>query len=283
MDPLLIHKVVKPGKVVPSRRADEAGLDQPLVAQAKTKMRTANATVLWKPYTAVGWKLGCFDLIDGCREETTEFQALFLGDRGLEVLNLRLMLSHEHDKGYIGNSGRPGVADKLRVEGQQPLGLVGVAARGCLPVHDTPTAVEFTNRINVRNELIGPGQLSYEFDLKILLRPGNMYSIVLRESLKQLDTFVENTIPGLPFLEFKGSFVERAPLLIECSATVFASKVSFQSFLKATSEEHTRPCFLFTPSVEITMTVTARAFQVVGNLCVAINHCCYFPSLADCC
>jgi hypothetical protein len=62
---VLIHKLVQPRKVVPSRATNQIRFDEFLVAKAEAKMGTAHATVLRKTDAAVGGELRSLDLVDG--------------------------------------------------------------------------------------------------------------------------------------------------------------------------------------------------------------------------
>jgi hypothetical protein len=68
MAPRLIHKVVQPGKVIPSRCPNEIGIDQFLVVKAKTNMGTARTAVLRKTDAAMERELRGLDLTDGIRQ-----------------------------------------------------------------------------------------------------------------------------------------------------------------------------------------------------------------------
>jgi hypothetical protein len=46
-------------------------------------MGAADAAVLRKPDTAVGWKLGGLNLFDRACDQLTKFLTLLIGDRGL--------------------------------------------------------------------------------------------------------------------------------------------------------------------------------------------------------
>jgi hypothetical protein len=52
--PRLIHKLVKPGKGIPSCRANQIPISKALIPQAEAKMGTAQTTVLRKSNAAVG-------------------------------------------------------------------------------------------------------------------------------------------------------------------------------------------------------------------------------------
>lgn len=78
-------------------------------------MRTAHAAVLREANPAVRWKLASFDLVDRRFDQPTELTALFLGDRGFQILDLRPLFSHEHNEGDVGNATNPGIANEPRI------------------------------------------------------------------------------------------------------------------------------------------------------------------------
>jgi hypothetical protein len=132
-----------------------------------------------------------FDLSHCGFNQSAVLLPLLLGDRGPEVLNLWMMLAHEHDHGDFGNSADPGVANELRIEREQSLGLFGITARDGLPIDDTGHAIEFSESINVGNEFIVPGKRSKHLDLQILPRPGNVNPIVLSKLLEQMNSLMD--------------------------------------------------------------------------------------------
>ena len=97
----LIHKFVKPIKVARSRPTDQIRFNQLLVTKAETQMRAADTAVLRETDPAVGGEKPRFKLMDGRLNQTAELPALFLRDRGLQVLDLRSLLPDEHDEGHI--------------------------------------------------------------------------------------------------------------------------------------------------------------------------------------
>ena len=117
-------------------------------------MSTAHTTVLREPDAAVGNELTCFDLSDSGFNQAAVLPALLIGNRGPEILNLRLVLSNEHNHGDFGDSADPGVADELRIKREQPLGLFRITARRSLPINNTGSAVELSESVDVRNEFV---------------------------------------------------------------------------------------------------------------------------------
>src|SRR5215469_7599629 len=130
------------------------------------------------------------------------------------------MLANESHEGYFGNPGDPGIADQLRIKRQQAIRILGISARGRLPVDDASLAVEFANRIKVRNKLM-PARKAGHFDLKVVLRRSYTNTIALYESLEQVNALVDQTVPRLAVLVIQRSISEESPFLVEGRARIF--------------------------------------------------------------
>jgi hypothetical protein len=111
----------------------------------------------------------------------------------------------------------------------------------------TTWAIKLTDGVNVCDKLFCVRELPYHLDLKILLRVGNLNSVVLgkRSSRCTMDRPAD---PGFPFFVFEGSIAERAPLPIECCATIVTAKISLQRLLEAAATNYRRPGFLLSPA-----------------------------------
>ena len=79
-------------------------------------------------------KLTGFDLANRRLDQPTKLTALLFRDRCFQILDLGLLLSHEHNERNIGDTADPGVANKLRVRGQQTLRLFGITTGSGLPI-----------------------------------------------------------------------------------------------------------------------------------------------------
>src|SRR5215469_18253678 len=110
------------------------------------------------------------------------------------------MLANEHHEGDFGNPGDPGIANQLRIKRQQAIRILGISARGRLPVDNASLAVEFANRIKVRNKLVPSREIADHFDLKVVLRCSYTNPIALYESLEQVNALVNQTVPRLTVL-----------------------------------------------------------------------------------
>src|SRR5271169_623264 len=137
----LVVKHVKPIKVGGSWLTNEFGPDKCLIPKAQPEVGTANTPVLRETDSWVGRKLGGFDLTSRGFDQLAKLLTLLFGDRSQEVLNLRDAFPHKRHDGHIRNPGDPGVADELKVQRSQSLGLVGITRTRGLPFQQTPHAV----------------------------------------------------------------------------------------------------------------------------------------------
>src|SRR6516162_195098 len=141
MAPRLIHKLVQPSKVVPSRCPNQIDIYQLLIIEAQTDVRAVRAAVLGKTNTAMERELRGLNLADGIGQQSTEFGSLFFRDGGSQILNFGVMLSHERHERHFGDTGDPGIADQLWVERKQTCRFLAITAGRGLPVHNTPNTI----------------------------------------------------------------------------------------------------------------------------------------------
>jgi len=133
-------------------------------------------------------EFGRLDPPDRVFDQMTEFLALLVGDRGVEVLNFNQPLADEYDLGNLGNACHPGIANQLWVEGQQSLRFVRVAAGGGLPLEQAAGAVELADGIHVGHEVVLPAEGPRELDLQVTPRLADANPIALGEAIEQLHT-----------------------------------------------------------------------------------------------
>src|SRR5712692_5759561 len=105
-------------------------------------MGAAQTAVLGKADTAVRNKLSLFDLANGCLHKAPELLPLLFRDRRSQILNFGSMFPHEDDQSHFRNPTDPGIADELRVERKQSLGLHRIATGSCLPVDQAVLAID---------------------------------------------------------------------------------------------------------------------------------------------
>src|SRR5712692_10325858 len=221
-------------------------------------MRAAQAAVLGKADTTVRNKLSRFDLADGCLHQAPELLPLFFRDRRSQILNLGSMLPHEDDQCYFRNPTDPGITDELRIERKQSLGLHRIPTGGCLPVDQAVLAIDLPEGIQIGNEFASSRQCPHDLDLKILLRTANSYAIIPRKGFEQMDSLVEEAVPGFSFAVFKRTVVVCIPFLEKHSSAILLTKVGTQSFFKAATEDHRCPGFSFPPAIQVTVAIAAR-------------------------
>src|SRR6516225_9454827 len=99
-------------------------------------MRAACASVLRKSNAAVREELPCLDLIDRSLNQLAKLPALLFVDRGLQVLNLRCVLSYKYNQGNLRNASHPGITNELWVKSQKTSGLFRVSRGRSFPVDD---------------------------------------------------------------------------------------------------------------------------------------------------
>src|SRR6266478_8690341 len=107
-------------------------------------MWAAQAAVLRKANTAVRNKLSALDLADRCLHEAPEFLTLLFRDRSSQILNFGSMLPDKNDQRHFRNPTDPRVADELRIERKQSLGLRRIATGCCLPVDQAVLAIDLS-------------------------------------------------------------------------------------------------------------------------------------------
>src|SRR5271154_3140335 len=150
--PLLL-KLVNPIKVARSRPANEFKIQQLLIPQANPQMRAAHTAILGKSDSAVRKELPRFNLIHGCLDQLAKLPPLLLVNGGLQILNFRCALADEDDQSDIGDPSHPGITNQLRIERQETLRLIRIAAGRRFPVDEAFRPVELADRIDIRKEL----------------------------------------------------------------------------------------------------------------------------------
>ena len=105
---------------------------------------------------------------------------------------------------------------------------------------------------------MAPSDGTDHLDLQVVLRRPNVNAIILDESLEQVDTLVDQTIPGFAFSVLQRGISEDAPFVEERCARILLTKQCSKSFFKTTPEDH-RPSLLFPPSIEVAIPIAARA------------------------
>ena len=179
----LIHKLVQPRKVVPSRATSQIRFDEFLVTKAEAQMGTADTAVLRETNATVVWKVRILDLVDSCGHYIAKFPALLFGDGGPQILDFGMVFTDEYHESDFRNAREPGIAKKLGVEGQDPCGFFCVPGRRGFPVDHRPYPIELTYGVEISQKLIAREQVAFNLDLKVLLWIGNADAVVAGEKL----------------------------------------------------------------------------------------------------
>src|SRR5258707_1854596 len=167
MGGILVRKLVKPTKVVCSWTPHECRFGQIRPPQAQPYIRTAGAGVLGETDTTVRQELGGFDPPDRVLNQVAELLALFVADGCPEVLNLDQAFADKHHLSHVCDTCDPGIANQLRIQGQQSGRLFRIAAGGGLPLDEAAGAVELSDGIDVGHEGVLPGYWVVELDLQV--------------------------------------------------------------------------------------------------------------------
>ena len=113
---MLVRKFVKHTKVLCSRAANQASLDQSRLAKTQSHIRATAAWVLGKADPAVRQKLGQFDPANGVVHNLAELLPLDIGDGGGQILDFDQPFAHKNNFGDVVYARDPGLADQLRIE-----------------------------------------------------------------------------------------------------------------------------------------------------------------------
>src|SRR5439155_27165871 len=83
---------------------------------------------------------------------------------------------------------------------------------------------------------------------------------------------LEHAIPSIAMRVFELLILIELPFLKQSSRRVLAQKEGGQSPFKGATEQHGGPSVFLLPAIEITMTVAARAGEVLADLGIAVDH-----------
>src|SRR4029077_5384327 len=176
-------------------------------------MRAADTSVLRETDAAVRKEVARLNLNDRSLNQATILTSLLVRNGCFQILNPRNAFPNEDDERHIANSADPGIANHLGIERQQSRRLFRVTAGRSFPVDETLGAVEFAEGIDISDEFIVTGKAAHHPHLQVLFRSVNLDPIVLCEALEQMDSLVNEAIPGFSFFVFEGNVAEHAPFL----------------------------------------------------------------------
>jgi hypothetical protein len=115
-----------------------------------------------------------------------------------------MVFANKDHKGYFRNPSKPGITDELRIERQQALWIFRVTSGTGFPIDDAAQAINFADGIHISQEVTSSRKALQDFDLQVILRILDADAIVLRKALQQVDALMDQAIPVLAFLIFKG-------------------------------------------------------------------------------
>src|SRR5438552_12925967 len=170
----------------------------------------------------------------------------------MKILNLNQSLADEDHLCDFGDAGDPGVANQLRIQSQQSIRFLCVAAGSGLPLDQAAGAVQLSDRVDVGYEVILFGNWSHELDLQVAARLANADAVVLAEPLEELDSLLQHAVPGISVRVLQALVLASRPFAKQDSRGVFAEEVGSQSPLEG-SPEQGGPGILLLPAVEVVM------------------------------
>src|SRR5437016_5360289 len=135
----------------------------------------------------------------------------------MKILNLNQSLADEDDLCDFGDAGHPGVANQLRIQSQQSIRFLCVAAGSGLPLDQGARAVQRSDRVDVGYEVILVGNRPPELDLQVAARLANADAVVLAEPLEELDSLLQHAVPGISVRVLQALVLAWSPLA-ECDA-----------------------------------------------------------------
>ena len=197
-----------------------------------------------------------FDSTNGVIDEACEFPALFLGDRGTQVLDFNQALTHENNLRHFIDTCHPRVADKLWIKCSNPAGLFWISCRGGFPFQDAWSVVEFTDGVDVADEVVAGTERLVELDLLGRTGTANANATILSKALQQLDTLLQHAIPvSLPRIGEARIFAQ-APLLEQCSGRIFAPEECGDGLFERATKEHGGASIFLLPTIQVAVPVT---------------------------
>src|SRR5437660_7588717 len=101
----------------------------------------------------------------------------------MKILNLNQSLADEDDLCDLGDAGHPGVANQLRIQSQQSILFLCVAAGSGLPLDQAACPVQLSDRVDVGYEVILFRHCPRELELQVAAALANADAVVLAEPL----------------------------------------------------------------------------------------------------
>src|SRR2546430_2679318 len=190
----------------------------------------------------------------------------------MKILNLNQSLADENDLCDFGDAGHPGVANQLRIQSQQSIRFLCVAAGSGLPLDQGAGAVQLSDRVDVGYEIVRLGKCPGELDLQVAAWLANADAVVLAEPVQELNPLLQDAVPGISVRVLQALVLAWSPLAEQNGRRVFAEEVGSQSPFEGSAEEHGGSRILLLPAIEIAVAITAWARQILADLGVAVEH-----------
>src|SRR5439155_19252959 len=147
-----------------------------------------------------------------------------------------------------------------------------IAAGSGLPFEQAAAIVQPSDGIDVGHELVLAGKRPHKLDLQIAAGLANAHAIFLAEAVEQLDALLEHAIPGIAMRVLELLILIELPFLKQGSRRILAQEIGGKSPFKGAPKKHGCPGVFLLPTIEMAMTVAARADEILAGLGVAINH-----------
>jgi hypothetical protein len=195
MGGFLVSKLVKPTKVFCSWASYETGFSRLRFPEAKPNIRAVAARVLREANSTVSQEVARLDSSNRVFCQLAELAALFIGDCGAQILDLNQSLADEDDLSDLRDSRHPGIAQELRIESQQTVRLLGVAARCGFPLNQATLAVQLSDGVNIRYEVIVRGNWPGELDLQLAAWLPNTNTVFLAFLTARSSTLMLHIVP----------------------------------------------------------------------------------------
>src|SRR5213078_2587963 len=112
----------------------------------------------------------------------------------------------------------------------------------------------------------------HKLDLQVLTRLSYADAVFLAEAIEQLNALFEHAVPAVTLGVVQRLLLVLRPFAVKSYGCIFLSEVGAECLFEGAPEEHGGPGVLLLPAVEITMTIPARAAQIMADLTVAVGH-----------
>src|ERR1019366_5113172 len=149
----LKRKFVKQTKI-DSRFTHKGGPDQVTLVEAEPEERAGCTRILWKADATVRQEQSRLDPSDCVIDQGCELLPLLVRSGRSEVLHFDQALADENNLGNFVDPSHPRIADELRIQGGNAGRVFRISRRSSFPFQKTWCAVQFTNGVDVGDEIV---------------------------------------------------------------------------------------------------------------------------------